>query len=135
MQGMIKNLLYFREGCQGTRVAPTDENPWSFLRRDVIPARHRELDVVREVLQVVNCLLDGMMLQTLDGEVVIRIRIAIVPVLDNDSCAVQLLCNQTVDRPVRQVAFVTYQAHPNIRISKGTRMSGVIYHRRSPLQV
>ena len=45
---------------QRTWVATSDENPRGLIRSDLVAPRHRQLDILGKVFQVINSLLDGM---------------------------------------------------------------------------
>ena len=84
-------------------VAPADNDPRRLTRRDLIPIRLRELDVLGKICEVLDCLLDRMDLQALHREVRIRVRLAEETVLDNDGRALRCLCDHTIDRGVSEV--------------------------------
>ena len=90
--------------CAG--VATTNQDPRSLTGCNVVTTRHRQLHVVRKVLEVVYCLLNRVQLQRLDGQVVIWVGIPIESVLDHDGRRILLLGDLAVDSRVCQVAII-----------------------------
>ena len=46
-----------------TRVTSSDQNPWSFIGRELVTSRHWEVNVFSEVFEIVDGLLDCVVFQ------------------------------------------------------------------------
>ena len=84
-------LVDHRPARESTRVATADEDPGRLAGCDAVSARHRQLHVVCEVLEVVYRLLDRVYLEGLDGEIVVRVGIPVESVLEYDGRRILLL--------------------------------------------
>lgn len=60
---------------------------------------------MREILEIVDRLLDGVQLEAHDGEVRERVRKAIEPVLEDNGGALFLLRDLAIDSPVCEVTI------------------------------
>ncbi len=91
---------------QGSSVATAREDPWRLTWSELIAPRHREVDVLRKVDEVVDRLLNGVDAQALHGEVWHRVGVAEETVLQDNCSSVELLCDLPIDCRVRQVVVV-----------------------------
>ena len=100
---VVHNSLDHRPSCERTRITATNQQPRCRRDRDFVATRERQLDVFREVCQIIDRLLQCQDTQALDAEIRERIRDAKEPVLQHDSSAFLLLSDLAIDRLVRQI--------------------------------
>jgi hypothetical protein len=74
-----------------TSIASSNQDPWRFVGPNRIASRHRKIDIIGEVLEIINSLLDGVEFQALYTEIGQWVTEAIKPMLKDDGAAVLLL--------------------------------------------
>jgi len=55
----FKFSLDHRPTCEGPRIASSDQYPWRLAWFHSITPRHRKVDVIGEILEIINGLLNG----------------------------------------------------------------------------
>lgn len=98
--------LDYSEARQSSRVRPADEDPWCLARFDRVSIRLGELHGLCKVLEVVNRLLNGVVLEAGDRQVVEGVRKSVVTVLEDNRGTVLGLRDLPVDGAVREVPGV-----------------------------
>lgn len=92
---------------EGAAVATAGEHPGHAVGIAAGVGGEGELDVLGEVRRVVDGVLQGQILQVLGGQLVVRARVAPVPVLEDDSGRAELLRQGTSESPVGQVTGIS----------------------------
>lgn len=92
---------------EGAAVATAGEHPGHAVGIAASIGGERELDILGEVRRVVDGVLQGQILQVLGGQLVVRARVAPVPVLEDDGGRAELLRQGTGESPVRQVSGIS----------------------------
>lgn len=89
-----------------TRVRATNQNPWSALRAHLITIRHWQVHILGEIDQIIDCLLNSVQPEALNGQVWVWIAEAVEPVLDDDSRTILLLGDTSIDGSVCEITVV-----------------------------
>ena len=84
MWGGCAHALVHRVANERSGVAATDEDPRRLPRRDAIAIGLGKLDVLREVVEVVDRLLNSVHLERLDREVVVGVGLPEESVFQDD---------------------------------------------------
>ena len=88
-----------------TGITFADQDPWRSVGLHIITARHGEVNILREVDEIVDGLMDCQKLETLRCEVVIRIGVPEETMFDEDGSPLVLLSDHAVDGCVGEVTL------------------------------
>lgn len=99
--------LHHSEARQSSAVTTANEDPRRLTGRYIVTTRHRENNIVHEVLEVIDGLLYGEQPQAVDTQVWLRVGETEETVLEDNCSTVLLLRYLAVYGPVRQVARVS----------------------------
>ena len=102
-----RDSRYSDPRSQSTRVASTNENPWSLVRPDLVPAWEREFHIPCKVVEIFNSLVDVVHLKALDGQVRVGIGETVESVFEDNGDTTFLLGDLTIDSLVGEESPVT----------------------------
>lgn len=115
------NLLCHRPARESSRVASADQDPWSLVRLDVVPSRHRKLDIVGKVVEIIDGLLYSMEFEILDAQVSERIGQSIIPMFQDNRGTTLLLSDLTIDGLVVEISGISW-VRPSVKWKNSVAM-------------